>query len=164
MWSFWTRHYCTVDERWPGTADCGQVSYFVLLHSINSQFLFSYHTLNFNFHFIHRITIQKEKYVHRLLIPSTRMSDAGQYTVVAGGNMSTANLFVEGRDVRIRSIKKEVQVLCTSQIFGKIIHSPLSIMLYFNYRLLNCLTTGVTADPYLFRFSCWYQFSQFPLT
>ncbi|XP_011828832.1 PREDICTED: titin-like, partial [Mandrillus leucophaeus] len=57
-----------------------------------------------------RIKIQKEKYVHRLLIPSTRMSDAGKYTVVAGGNVSTANLFVEGRDVRIRSIKKEVQV------------------------------------------------------
>nr|KAF6450512.1 hypothetical protein HJG59_008385 [Molossus molossus] len=60
---------------------------------------------------VDRINIQKEKYVHRLLIPSTRMSDAGQYTVVAGGNMSTANLFVEGRDVRIRSIKKEVQVI-----------------------------------------------------
>ncbi|KAF6361715.1 hypothetical protein mRhiFer1_009942 [Rhinolophus ferrumequinum] len=58
-----------------------------------------------------RIKIQQEKYVHRLLIPSTRMSDAGQYTVVAGGNTSTANLFVEGRDVRIRSIKKEVQVI-----------------------------------------------------
>uniref|UniRef100_A0A2K5RZ69 Titin n=1 Tax=Cebus imitator TaxID=2715852 RepID=A0A2K5RZ69_CEBIM len=58
-----------------------------------------------------RLKIQKEKYVHRLLIPSTRMSDAGKYTVVAGGNMSTANLFVEGRDVRIRSIKKEVQVI-----------------------------------------------------
>ncbi|XP_072817331.1 titin isoform X5 [Vicugna pacos] len=60
---------------------------------------------------VDRIKIQKEKYVHRLLIPSTRMSDAGQYTVVAGGNMSSANLFVEGRDVRIRSIKKEVQVI-----------------------------------------------------
>ncbi|XP_054418510.1 titin isoform X1 [Pteronotus mesoamericanus] len=60
---------------------------------------------------VDRIKIQKEKYVHRLLIPSTRMSDAGQYTVVAGGNLSTANLFVEGRDVRIRSIKKEVQVI-----------------------------------------------------
>ncbi|XP_031816253.1 titin isoform X4 [Sarcophilus harrisii] len=58
-----------------------------------------------------RMKIQKEKYVHRLLIPSTRMSDAGQYSVVAGGNMSTANLFVEGRDVRIRSIRREVQVI-----------------------------------------------------
>lgn len=71
----------------------------------------------------HRIKIQKEKYVHRLLIPSTRMSDAGKYTVVAGGNMSTANLFVEGRDVRIRSIKKEVQVLSTYWIFWQIISS-----------------------------------------
>uniref|UniRef100_A0A4W2F6Z2 Titin n=1 Tax=Bos indicus x Bos taurus TaxID=30522 RepID=A0A4W2F6Z2_BOBOX len=60
---------------------------------------------------VDRIKIQKEKYVHRLLIPSTRMSDAGKYTVVAGGNMSSANLFVEGRDVRIRSIKREVQVI-----------------------------------------------------
>ncbi|XP_057602279.1 titin isoform X1 [Hippopotamus amphibius kiboko] len=60
---------------------------------------------------VDRIKIQKEKYVHRLLIPCTRMSDAGKYTVVAGGNMSTANLFVEGRDVRIRSIKREVQVI-----------------------------------------------------
>uniref|UniRef100_A0A8D0VAP5 Ig-like domain-containing protein n=1 Tax=Sus scrofa TaxID=9823 RepID=A0A8D0VAP5_PIG len=60
---------------------------------------------------VDRIKIQKEKYVHRLLIPSTRMSDAGQYSVVAGGNMSTANLYVEGRDVRIRSIKREVQVI-----------------------------------------------------
>lgn len=67
--------------------------------------------IELNCHFIYRIKVQKEKYVHRLLIPSTRMSDAGKYTVVAGGNMSTANLFVEGRDVRIRSIKKEVQVL-----------------------------------------------------
>uniref|UniRef100_A0A286XF31 Ig-like domain-containing protein n=1 Tax=Cavia porcellus TaxID=10141 RepID=A0A286XF31_CAVPO len=60
---------------------------------------------------VDRIKIQKEKYVHRLLIPSTRMSDAGKYSVVAGGNMSSANLYVEGRDVRIRSIKKEVQVI-----------------------------------------------------
>lgn len=52
------------------------------------------------------------------------MSDAGQYTVVAGGNMSTANLFVEGRDVRIRSIKKEVQVLYARQFFWEIISSP----------------------------------------
>lgn len=54
--------------------------------------------------------IQREKYVHRLIIPSTRMSDAGQYTVVAGGNTSSANLIVEGRDIRIRSVRKDVQV------------------------------------------------------
>lgn len=54
--------------------------------------------------------IQREKYVHRLIIPSTRMSDAGQYTVVAGGNTSSANLIVEGRDIRIRSTQKDIQV------------------------------------------------------
>lgn len=57
-----------------------------------------------------RMKIQREKYVHRLIIPSTRMSDAGQYTVVAGGNTSSANLIVEGRDIRIRSARKDIQV------------------------------------------------------
>ena len=89
---------------WTGPLVC-------LPHPSDSQFPLSHHTLNLNFPFLHRIKIQKEKYVHRLLIPSTRLSDAGKYTVVAGGNMSTANLFVEGRDVRIRSIKREVQVI-----------------------------------------------------
>lgn len=59
-----------------------------------------------------RIKVQREKYVHRLLIVTTKMSDSGKYTVVAGGNMSSANLTVEGRDVRIRSLKKDVQVSC----------------------------------------------------
>ncbi|NXD75821.1 TITIN protein, partial [Halcyon senegalensis] len=58
-----------------------------------------------------RMKIQREKYIHRLIIPSTRMSDAGQYTVVAGGNTSSANLIVEGRDIRIRSIHKDIQVI-----------------------------------------------------
>lgn len=57
-----------------------------------------------------RLKIQREKYVHRLIIPSTRMADAGQYTVVAGGNTSSANLIVEGRDIRIRSAQKDIQV------------------------------------------------------
>ncbi|XP_024059815.1 titin isoform X2 [Terrapene carolina triunguis] len=58
-----------------------------------------------------RVKVQRERFVHRLLIPSTKMSDAGQYTVVAGGNMSSANLVVEGRDIRIRSVHKDVQVI-----------------------------------------------------
>ena len=55
--------------------------------------------------------VQRERFVHRLLITSTRMSDSGKYTVVAGGNTSSANLVVEGRDVRIRSLQKDVQVM-----------------------------------------------------
>ncbi|NWV68584.1 TITIN protein, partial [Malurus elegans] len=58
-----------------------------------------------------RMKVQREKYVHRLIIPSTRMSDAGQYTVVAGGNTSSANLIVEGRDIRIKSAQKDIQVI-----------------------------------------------------
>ncbi|NXM99795.1 TITIN protein, partial [Sylvia borin] len=58
-----------------------------------------------------RMKIQREKYVHRLIISSTKMSDAGQYTVVAGGNTSSANLIVEGRDIRIRSTQKDIQVI-----------------------------------------------------
>ncbi|NXQ36801.1 TITIN protein, partial [Alaudala cheleensis] len=58
-----------------------------------------------------RMKIQREKYVHRLIIASTKMSDAGQYTVVAGGNTSSANLIVEGRDIRIRSAHKDIQVI-----------------------------------------------------
>ncbi|NWT65536.1 TITIN protein, partial [Prunella himalayana] len=58
-----------------------------------------------------RMKIQREKYVHRLIIASTKMSDAGQYTVVAGGNTSSANLIVEGRDIRIKSAQKDIQVI-----------------------------------------------------
>ncbi|OCT61204.1 hypothetical protein XELAEV_18047227mg [Xenopus laevis] len=58
-----------------------------------------------------RVKIQQERYVHRLVIPMVRMSDSGQYSVVAGGNMSTASLSVEGRDVRITCAHKEVQAI-----------------------------------------------------
>jgi len=58
-----------------------------------------------------RIKVQRERFVHRLLITSTKISDSGKYTVVTGGNMSNANLMVEGRDVHIRSLQKNVQVL-----------------------------------------------------
>ncbi|KAG8559483.1 hypothetical protein GDO81_017353 [Engystomops pustulosus] len=58
-----------------------------------------------------RIKIQSERYVHRLVIPSVRMSDAGQYSAVAGGNMSTASLHVEGRDVRITPARKQIEAV-----------------------------------------------------
>uniref|UniRef100_A0AAQ6I8C5 Ig-like domain-containing protein n=1 Tax=Anabas testudineus TaxID=64144 RepID=A0AAQ6I8C5_ANATE len=40
-------------------------------------------------------------YMHRLVLPSVRLSDAGEYTAVAGSSMSKAHLGVEGRDVKI---------------------------------------------------------------
>ncbi|KAG2467001.1 TITIN protein, partial [Polypterus senegalus] len=53
-----------------------------------------------------------EKFVHRLIIPTVRISDAGEYSVVAGGNLSTAHLYVEGRDVKISDpVEKHITVI-----------------------------------------------------
>lgn len=35
------------------------------------------------------------------MIQTVRMSDAGEYSVVAGSSVSKAQLMVEGRDIRI---------------------------------------------------------------
>lgn len=48
-----------------------------------------------------RYKISWDQFTHRLVLPSVRLSDGGEYTAVAGSNMSKANLGVEGRDVRI---------------------------------------------------------------
>lgn len=50
---------------------------------------------------LHRFVTTAEKYVHRLMIQTVRMSDAGEYSVVAGSSVSKAHLMVEGRDIRI---------------------------------------------------------------
>lgn len=42
-----------------------------------------------------------EKNIHRLVLPSVRLSDAGEYTALAGSSMSIGHLSVEGRDVKI---------------------------------------------------------------
>lgn len=48
-----------------------------------------------------RYKISWDQFTHRLVLPTVRLSDAGEYTAVAGSNMSRASLGVEGRDVRI---------------------------------------------------------------
>lgn len=45
--------------------------------------------------------MSSDKFVHRLVLPSVRLSDAGEYTAVAGASMSQGHLTVEGRDVKI---------------------------------------------------------------
>lgn len=45
--------------------------------------------------------MSSDKFVHRLVMPSVRLSDAGEYTAVAGSSVSKGHLGVEGRDVRI---------------------------------------------------------------
>ncbi|MEQ2257861.1 hypothetical protein XENORESO_000001, partial [Xenotaenia resolanae] len=59
-----------------------------------------------------RYVVTAEKYVHRLMIQTVRMSDAGEYSVVAGSSVSKAHLTVEGRDVRIAEpAEQEITVL-----------------------------------------------------
>lgn len=45
--------------------------------------------------------MSSDQFTHRLVLPSVRLSDGGEYTAVAGSNMSKAHLGVEGRDVKI---------------------------------------------------------------
>lgn len=45
--------------------------------------------------------MSSEKFVHRLVLPSVRLSDVGEYTAVAGSSMSKGHLGVEGRDIKI---------------------------------------------------------------
>nr|XP_046259560.1 titin-like isoform X2 [Scatophagus argus] len=48
-----------------------------------------------------RYKMTSDKFVHRLVLPSVRLSDAGEYTAVAGSSMSKGYLGVEGRDIKI---------------------------------------------------------------
>lgn len=62
-----------------------------------------------------RYLVTAEKYVHRLMIQTVRMSDAGEFSVVAGSSVSKAQLTVEGRDVRISEpAEREITVSCSS--------------------------------------------------
>lgn len=59
-----------------------------------------------------------EKYVHRLMIQTVRMSDSGEYSVVAGSSVSKAHLTVEGRDIRISEpAEREITVSAASATF-----------------------------------------------
>lgn len=49
--------------------------------------------------------------MQHLMIQTVRMSDAGEYSVVAGSSISKAHLTVEGRDVRITElVEKKITV------------------------------------------------------
>lgn len=51
------------------------------------------------------------------MIQTVRMSDAGEYSVVAGSSISKAQLTVEGKDVRITEpVEKEITVFIHAQI------------------------------------------------
>ncbi|KAK5889758.1 hypothetical protein CesoFtcFv8_013346 [Champsocephalus esox] len=48
-----------------------------------------------------RYKMTSDKFAHQLLLQSVRLSDAGEYTAVAGSSMSKASLGVLGRDIMI---------------------------------------------------------------
>lgn len=50
---------------------------------------------------VYRLKITVDGFLHRLVLPSVRLSDAGEYTAVAGSSMSKGHLMVEGRDIKI---------------------------------------------------------------
>lgn len=63
---------------------------------------------------IFRFKATTDKYLQHLMIQSIRMSDAGEYSVVAGSSISTAHLIVEGKDVHISEpTEKEITVSLT---------------------------------------------------
>ncbi|CAG5962721.1 unnamed protein product [Menidia menidia] len=55
-----------------------------------------------------RYKTSSDKFVHRLVLASVRLSDAGEFTVVAGSSTSRAQLAVEGRDKHRATFEFEV--------------------------------------------------------
>lgn len=51
--------------------------------------------------FSRRYKMTSETFAHRLVLPSVRPSDSGEYAAVAGSSVSKGNLTVEGRDIKI---------------------------------------------------------------
>lgn len=68
-------------------------------------------SLIFNFqHF--RFKTTTDKTIQRLMIQTVRISDAGEYSVVAGGSVAKATLTVEGKDVQISEpAEKDISVI-----------------------------------------------------
>lgn len=65
-----------------------------------------------------RYKVSTERHMHRLMIQTVRMSDAGEYSVVAGSSVSKATLTVEGKDVRI-SEPAEKEITVSTKIYKK---------------------------------------------
>ncbi|KAK7938939.1 hypothetical protein WMY93_002265 [Mugilogobius chulae] len=62
-----------------------------------------------------RYKMSSDKFVHRLVLPSVRLSDVGEYTAVAGASMSQAHLTVEGRDVKISEPQTQEVIVVEKQ-------------------------------------------------
>lgn len=88
-----------------GTPDVGFTFLSQFIKSINFSVLIEISFSPF------RYKVSTERHMHRLMIQTVRMSDAGEYSVVAGSSVSKATLTVEGKDVRISEpAEKEITV------------------------------------------------------
>lgn len=91
-----------------------------------------------------RYKMSSEKLVHRLVLSSVRLSDAGQYTVVAGSSMSKGHLGVEGRDVKISEPSSRDVTVSVSHRWLE--HASMSLLLS-NWKRFLQQTTGFKNNP-----------------
>lgn len=100
--------------------------------------------------------MSSDQLTHRLVLPSVRLSDAGEYTAVAGSNMSKANLGVEGRDVKIsepsdRNVSVSSHILDgSSPVHPTVLVTPgrLSSEVGGEVEVSNCLQTNLSIKPH----------------
>lgn len=73
------------------------------------------------------------------MIQTVRISDAGEYSVVAGGSVSKATLTVEGKDVQISEpAEKNISVIIFLSLF-RVFSSMMSILTSID---ITCVSGG----------------------
>uniref|UniRef100_A0AAY4EWE6 Ig-like domain-containing protein n=1 Tax=Denticeps clupeoides TaxID=299321 RepID=A0AAY4EWE6_9TELE len=79
------------------------------------------------------LLLSTERFLHRLMIQTVRMSDAGEYSVVAGSSVSKASLTVEAKLDNLFFIEepKSIHITESKFLYSKFLHSKL-YWLWFN--------------------------------
>lgn len=89
------------------------------------------------------------------MIQTVRMSDAGEYSVVAGSSVSKAQLTVEGRDIWIseppeRQIKVGASFSLSVWQYQKTYHNPPMFLIRIIQKLDNWVNKYVKSMSYIF--------------
>lgn len=77
-----------------------------------------------------RYKMSSDKLVHRLVLPSVRLSDAGEYTAVAGSSMSQGHLGVEGRDVKISELADRNVAVSSNSFYVQILQRKIQLKIF----------------------------------
>lgn len=138
-----------MDEGWSGTGDVGQVCIFLLRRLKSAR---NGTRANQPRSLFSRYKMSSDQFTHRLVVPSVRLSDAGEYTAVAGSSMSRAHLGVEGRDVKI-SEPSDRNVSVSSHIPDGSHYTACWVTVLFTPTPLGLLGVGLqgTLPPHLTR-------------